>query len=87
MSFSCSYSCSLADAMAGLPCETEQKAEFFFTRYCSVVKPTSVQQLSGLFWSYKVRREFSQGPKCTSQIWKSAVIKGGNFIYSMMLRG
>ena len=26
------------------------------------------------FWSYKVKREISQGPKCTSQIWKSAVI-------------
>ena len=31
MSFSCSYSCSLADAMAGLPCKTEQKTEFFFS--------------------------------------------------------
>ena len=30
--------------------------------------------LSDLFWSYKVKREISQGPKCTSQIWKSAVI-------------
>ena len=26
--------------MAGLPCRTEQKAEFFFTRFCFVVKPT-----------------------------------------------
>ena len=24
--------------------------------------------------SYKVKREISQGPKCSSQIWKSAVI-------------
>ena len=24
--------------------------------------------------SYKVKPEISQGPKCTSQIWKSAVI-------------
>ena len=30
--------------------------------------------VSDLFWSYKVKREISQGPKCTSQIWKSAVI-------------
>ena len=27
----------MGDATAGLPCKTEQKAEFFFTRYCFVV--------------------------------------------------
>ena len=27
---------------------TEQKAEFFFTLYCFVVKPTSVQQIYNL---------------------------------------
>ena len=26
----------MGDATAGLPCKTEQKAEFFFTRYCFV---------------------------------------------------
>ena len=32
-------------ATAGLPCKTEEKAEFVFTRYCFVVKPTSVRQI------------------------------------------
>ena len=41
----CSLSCSLGDATVGLPCKTDQKAEFFFTRYCFVVKPTSIQQI------------------------------------------
>ena len=35
----------LGGATAGLPCKTEEKAEFFFTRYCFVVKPTSVRQI------------------------------------------
>ena len=43
MSFAHKVACSLGDATAGLPCKTEQKAEFFFTPYCFVVKPTSVQ--------------------------------------------
>ena len=28
-----------------LTCKAEQKAKIFFTRYCFVVKPTSVQQI------------------------------------------
>ena len=34
----CSQSCSLGDATTGLPFVTEQKAEFFCTLYCFVVK-------------------------------------------------
>ena len=35
----------LGDTTAGLPCKTEQKAEFFFTRFSFVVTLTSVQQI------------------------------------------
>ena len=35
--------CFVGEAMAEVV--TEQKAEFFFTLYCVVVKPTSVQQI------------------------------------------
>ena len=41
----CSLSCSLGDAKAWLPCNTEQKAEFFFTRYSFVGKPTLISEV------------------------------------------
>ena len=39
--------------MAGLPCKTEQKVEFFFTHYCSVVKPTLTSEV--IFFNEIVR--------------------------------
>ena len=44
------------------------------TNACELTEKFVLRDLSDLFWSYKVKREISQGPKCTSQIWKSAVI-------------
>ena len=35
------------------PCKTEQKAEFFFTRYCFVVKPTLTSEV--IFFNAIVR--------------------------------